>query len=293
MTTPVHTLTSFEFPPLPRTLSRLALVTVPQFAGGLPDRQAANAVRGRIDRTYALGLERADPGFGVSILCELRARLIAGGVGPTRLDAMLARFRGLGLPKARGRQCTDSTHGLAAVRAVNRLDSVGETLRAALNALAAAAPDWLVQQADAEWPDRHGRAFEAWRLPKGEGPRKALDAVIGGGRPSPARRPPAARPPRRGGATCQRCRRCAGPGRARLMSRRTGSPGATAPTRHRPACALTARMTRTPGSATSGAPPGAATRPTSPRPVTRIARTWRPPGGPCRDDAGPGCRRWP
>ena len=163
---------------------RLALVTVPQFAGGLPDRQAANAVRGRIDRTYALGLERADPGFGVSILCELRARLIAGGVGPTRLDAMLARFRGLGLPKARGRQCTDSTHGLAAVRAVNRLDSVGETLRAALNALAAAAPDWLVQQADAEWPDRYGRAFEAWRLPKGEGPRKALGAVIGGGRPS-------------------------------------------------------------------------------------------------------------
>jgi len=158
---------------------RLALVTVLQFAEGLPDRQAANAVRGRIDWKYALGLELADPGFDYSILCEFRARLIAGGAEQTLLDAMLARFRELGLLKARGRQRTDSTHVLAAVRAVNRLESVGETLRAALNALAVAAPDWLMQHADAEWPDRYGRAFEEWRLPKGEAPRKALGEVIG------------------------------------------------------------------------------------------------------------------
>ncbi len=158
---------------------RLALITVLQFAEGLPDRQAANAVRGRIDWKYALGLELADPGFDYSILCEFRARLIAGGVEQTLLNAMLARFRELGLLKARGRQRTDSTHVLATVRAVNRLESVGETLRAALNALAVAAPDWLMQHADAEWPDRYGRAFEEWHLPKGEGPRRVLGEVIG------------------------------------------------------------------------------------------------------------------
>ena len=124
-------------------------------------------------------MELADPGFDHSILCEFRSRLIAGGFEQTLLDAMLARFRELGLLKARDRQRTDSTHVLAAVRAVNRLESVGDTLSAALNTLAVAAPDWLIQHADAEWPDRYGRAFEEWRLPKGEAPRKALGEVIG------------------------------------------------------------------------------------------------------------------
>jgi transposase len=158
---------------------RLALVTVLQFAEGLSDRQAADAVRGRIDWKYALGLDLADPGFDSSILSEFRTRLVAGGLERTLLDAMLARFRERGLLKARGRQRTDSTHVLAAVRAVNRLESVGETMRAALNALAVAAPDWLAGHADPEWPDRYGRPFEEWRLPKGEGPRKALGEEIG------------------------------------------------------------------------------------------------------------------
>jgi hypothetical protein len=44
---------------------RLALVTIMQFAEGLPDRQAADAVRGRIDWKYALGLELTDAGFNL------------------------------------------------------------------------------------------------------------------------------------------------------------------------------------------------------------------------------------
>ena len=62
-----------------------------QFAAGLPDRQAANAVRGRIDWKYALGLELADPGFDYSVLCEFRARLVAGGLEQTLLDAIARR----------------------------------------------------------------------------------------------------------------------------------------------------------------------------------------------------------
>ena len=60
---------------------RLALVTVLQFAEGLSDRQAADAVRGRIDWKYALGLELTDPGFDFSVLCEFRSRLLAGDAG--------------------------------------------------------------------------------------------------------------------------------------------------------------------------------------------------------------------
>ena len=57
---------------------RLALVTVLQFLEQLSDRQAADAVRARIDWKYALGLELADPGFHFSVLTEFRARLVAG-----------------------------------------------------------------------------------------------------------------------------------------------------------------------------------------------------------------------
>src|SRR5215216_2047729 len=57
--------------------ARLALVLVLQFAEGLSDRQAADAVRGRIDWKYALGLELADTGFDASVLSEFRATLEA------------------------------------------------------------------------------------------------------------------------------------------------------------------------------------------------------------------------
>src|SRR4051812_49563235 len=131
---------------------------------------------------------------------EFRARLIAGRLEQALLDAMLAQLRERGLLKARGRQRTDSTHVLAAVRTVNRLESVGETLRAALNALATVAPDWLAQHADTEWPDRYGRPFEEWRLPKGEGPRKVLGEQIGRGGPRPPAAAPHPPPPTRPGA---------------------------------------------------------------------------------------------
>ncbi len=81
---------------------RLALITVMQFAEGLSDRQAAEAVRGRIDWKYALSLELDDPGFDASVLCEFRARLIEGGAGQLLFDTLLTRFRELGLLKAKG-----------------------------------------------------------------------------------------------------------------------------------------------------------------------------------------------
>jgi transposase len=107
---------------------RLALVTVLQFAEGLSDRQAADAVRRCIDWKYLLGLELTDSGFHHTILCEFRARLVQGSQEQLLFETLLDRFRERKLLKARGTQRTDSTHVLAAVRALNRLESVGETL---------------------------------------------------------------------------------------------------------------------------------------------------------------------
>jgi transposase len=158
--------------------SRLALVSVLQFAEGLSDRQAADAVRGRIDWKYALGLELGDAGFDFSVLSEFRSRL-TDGHGDLVLDVLLQRLNDAGLVKAGGRQRTDSTHVLAAIRTVNRLEMVGETVRAALSALAAAAPDWLSTVLEQDWLDRYGHRVEEYQLPKDDAKRLAHAHLVG------------------------------------------------------------------------------------------------------------------
>jgi transposase len=125
---------------------RLALVTVMQLTEGFSDRAAADAVRSRIDRKYALSLELTDPGFDSPVLREFRARLVAGGAEHLLFDKLLDVCRERKWLRARGRQRTDSTHALARGRAVNRLECVGETMRRALNSLAVVAPEWLRAQ---------------------------------------------------------------------------------------------------------------------------------------------------
>src|SRR5437868_6960022 len=145
---------------------RLALVTMMQFRETLADRQAAEAVRARIDWKYLLGLELTDPGFDFSVLSEFRDRLLAGDAAERLLDKLLERCRALGLLTARGQQRTDSTHVLAAIRVLNRLELVAETLRAALNAVATVAPDWLQAITPLAWYERYSRRSEESRLPK-------------------------------------------------------------------------------------------------------------------------------
>jgi transposase len=158
---------------------RLALVSVLQFLEDLPDRQAADAVRGRIDWKYALSLDLTDPGFDYSVLSEFRGRLVEGEQETLLLDTLLVRLKEAGLVKSGGRQRTDSTHVLAAIRGLNRLETIGETLRAALNSLAEAAPAWLTERITADWFERYGRRVEEYRLPKGEAARTALAERIG------------------------------------------------------------------------------------------------------------------
>lgn len=158
---------------------RLALVSVMQFAEDLSDRQAAEAVKTRIDWKYVLGLKLADPGFDFSVLSEFRTRLLGGGQEEQILDLLLARLKEKGWLKAGGKQRTDSTHVLAAIRTLNRLEGVGETLRATLNDLATVAPEWLQAWVPSEWFDRYSRAIEEYRLPKGIPARQAYAERVG------------------------------------------------------------------------------------------------------------------
>ena len=158
---------------------RLALVTVLQFAEGLSDRQAAEAVRGRIDWKYALGLGLEDPGFHYSVLCEFRTRLLGGGLEQVLLEDLLAAARVQGLLRARGRQRSDSTPVLGALRLLNRLEQVAETMRVALDALAVAAPDWLRAHTPPDWFERYGRRVEEYRLPQGRDARAAFARQVG------------------------------------------------------------------------------------------------------------------
>ena len=158
---------------------RLALVTVLQFAEGLSDRQAADAVRARIDWKYALSLELTDAGFDFSLLSEFRTRLLTGSAEHLLLDTLLTEFRQRALLKVRGQQRTDSTHVVAAIRNLNRLECIGETLRAALNSLAIADPTWLRQHLDPHWAERYQERVQDYRLPKSKAERVALAEVIG------------------------------------------------------------------------------------------------------------------
>lgn len=157
----------------------LALVMVMQYAEGLTDGQAAQAVASRIDWKYALGLPLANAGFDASVLSEFRDRLLKGGEEHLLLDEMLSLFMSRGWLKGGGEQRTDATHVLAAIRELNRLEMVGETLRRALEALAVVAPSWLQGQVPLDWYDRYGARFEQYRLPSKKNEKEALAEQIG------------------------------------------------------------------------------------------------------------------
>lgn len=144
--------------------SRLAVITVLQMLEDLGDRQAAEAVRTRLDWQYLLGLGLADPGFDHSVLSEFRGRVAEHGLEEAVLDALLARLAADGLIRAGGKQRTDSTHVIAAVRALHTAELAGESVRAALEALAAAAPDWLAARLCLSgWERRYGARISTWQ----------------------------------------------------------------------------------------------------------------------------------
>jgi Transposase domain (DUF772) len=137
-----------------------------------------DAVWGRLDWKYCLGLALEDEGFDFSVLSEFRSRMVAGSLERKILDLLLARLKGLGLVAAGRRQRSDSMHVLGRIRGLNRLERAGEALRAAPEALAAARPG-PAGVTDDSWQRVYGQRIEEIRLPESETRRTALAVPYG------------------------------------------------------------------------------------------------------------------
>lgn len=158
---------------------RLAMVMVLQYAENLSDRAAAEAVRARIDWKYLLGLDLEDPGFDFSVLSGFRARVVEGGAESRLLDLLLERCAEAGLIATRSQVRLDSTRVLAAGRQLNRMEFVGESLRAALEALAAAAPDWLARVYTGTQMKRYETPMDSWSFPRHDHARHQWLTTVG------------------------------------------------------------------------------------------------------------------
>jgi hypothetical protein len=101
------------------------------------------------------------------VLSEFRSRPLEGGKERLLLEKLLEGCKKRGYLKVRGRQRTDSTHVLGALRVLSKWERTAETMRSALNALPSVDPEWLTEHADPEWFERYGRRIEDQRLPKG------------------------------------------------------------------------------------------------------------------------------
>ena len=115
----------------------------------------------------------------IQCLSCFRARLIKGEAEHLLFEKMLARFCEHGLLKARGKQRTDSTHVLAAIRTLTRLELVAETLIHTLNILSTVAPDWLKSWVPSDWFAKYARQLLELSLPQEKGERKIFAAEIG------------------------------------------------------------------------------------------------------------------
>jgi transposase len=153
---------------------RLAMITVLQAVEHFTDAQAAEAVRTRLDWKYLLGLPLADRGLDDSVLSEFRSRLAEHGLQSRVMDLLVAALVERGMLKSGGKQRTDSTHVVAAVRQLNQIELVGETVRACVEALAVAEPAWVQAVLDASWQRRYGARVDSWRMPASKAKRVAL-----------------------------------------------------------------------------------------------------------------------
>ena len=160
----------------------LALVCVLQMMEDMSDRDAADAVRTRMDWKYALSLPIDHAGFTHSVLVEFRDRLEVDDRAASLLETMLTVAEAAGLARRGGQMRTDATHVVARIRRLNRWELVGETVRAALEEIAGMAPGWLGPRIRPGWAQRYGRRIEVSRLPAGEAARWAwADTVAADG----------------------------------------------------------------------------------------------------------------
>ena len=150
-----------------------------QFAEGLTDKQTAQAVAARIDWKYALGLELTDTSFDPSVRIYSESDFWMVRWKDICLTICSTNFPKKATFAAGGKQRTDSTHVLAAIRKLNRVECVGETMRKTLNDIATVAGEWLLEQITPDWFDLYGPHEDQTRLPQSKREQAQLQLRIG------------------------------------------------------------------------------------------------------------------
>jgi transposase len=133
----------------------LALVTVFQFLEKLPDRMAAQMAVMRLDWKYALRQELDWQGFHYADLCNFRKRLLLHQREQHLFERVVDYLRAQGYIAAGGKQRTDSTHILGAVRSLSTLDLVQETLHVALCSLISTDAPWTLRYLPASFVETY------------------------------------------------------------------------------------------------------------------------------------------
>jgi transposase len=154
----------------------LSLITLFQFLENIPDRVAANWAVTRMDWKYALHLPLTWTGFDYSNLSNFRTRLIEHGEERLVFEKVLEWVRSLGFVKKHGKQRTDSTHIIACVERLGRLELAWETLRTALRAIKKGAPRWYGEVIPAAFDQAYAERQSDWRLNKEEVKAKMKEA---------------------------------------------------------------------------------------------------------------------
>ncbi len=156
------------------------LVTLFQFAEDIPDGQAADAVRTRMDWKYALHLPLAYPGFDPPRLAEFRRRLAHHAAGQRVCACLLSRLEGVGLLGSRDKRGADFARVLAAVDSLSRVEKVNGAMCQAVEALASGQPEWLRHTSLPHWYERYGQPTATFRVPCSRDEQDALlDAIKG------------------------------------------------------------------------------------------------------------------
>ena len=159
---------------------RLALITVFQQMEGFSDRRAADAVFCRLDWKYALHLPLNHPGFQPGLFCDFRQELLANPESQKAFHDLQVYLEKNDFLKPGRSQDTGCQDALRTVCNLTRLDSLKNAMRAALEALSVAYPEWLMELMLPHWYDRYEGSISSNSLPGGKEAQKALGESIGG-----------------------------------------------------------------------------------------------------------------
>jgi len=146
----------------------LSLVTVFQFLEKLPDRAAAEMAVMRMDWKYALRQPLDWRGFHYSDLCNFRKRLLGQGQESMVFEHLLDYLRERGLVRAGGKQRTDTTHILGAVKQLGDIEVIGEGVRLAISELMSTDAKWVMQHLPASFIKSYKRPMPNYRMSKQE-----------------------------------------------------------------------------------------------------------------------------